>query len=131
MGGYNVVVHESDPLIAEIKDILIAYRLQQRLEREGICVEDSHRAMLLLHEIVRRHECLSINSDEVTVECKNGWRYAISLRSCQVYRLEKKRRQRVCVTVYPSYLGNSLPYADRIIAIALTIAYAPSLIPTL
>jgi hypothetical protein len=129
------VLHRSDPLAEEIEQILDAYHEKRQAEWEAaqsIKEEATRRAKRLLLDIVQEHACLSMTEEEVIVESVNGRRYAISMKTGTTYRVGSKKRRFVCVHVsyyYPE--DQRLPLADRIIAIALTIAYAPRCINTL
>jgi hypothetical protein len=131
----SLVLRRSDPLAEEIEQILDAYHEKRQAEWEAaqsIREEATRRARRLLHEIVQEHACLSVVEEEVIVESVNGRRYAISIKTGTTYRIGSKKRRFVCVHVSYRYPEDQiLPLADRIIAVALTIAYAPRLINTL
>ena len=134
-GDLSVVLRRTDPLAEEIEDLYDAYHEKQLAEWEAaqaVKVEAALKAKRLLHEIVQEHACLSIEDWDVIVESVNSRRYAVSMRSGTTYRIGSKKRRFVCVRVPYSFPGGDvLPLADRVIAIALTIAYAPRCINTL
>ncbi|MFX1474872.1 MAG: hypothetical protein ACFFCO_05240 [Promethearchaeota archaeon] len=134
LGKQGIVLRESDPLVAQIRRIRTEDRDQQiAAAKSGHLISEAaeRKALALLHEIVRRHDCLHIENDEVIVQGRNGGQYAITIEGGYVYQLCGKKRQYVCVFVKNWYKGRFLPLADCIIAKALTIAYAPHLINTL
>ncbi|MFX1474873.1 MAG: hypothetical protein ACFFCO_05245 [Promethearchaeota archaeon] len=137
-GNLSLVLRKTDPLAEEIEQIIDAYHEKQLVEWEAtrtVKEEAVRRARRLLQEIMQEHDCLYLVDDEVIVESRNGRRYAISLKTGSTYRIGSKKRRFVCVQVYDSapngFVPPLLPLADRIIAKALTIAYAPRLINTL
>ncbi len=136
-GNLSLVLHNTDPLAEEIEQIYDAYHEKQIAEWEAAQALNavkaaSQRAKRLLHEIVREHDCLTIEDGDVIVDSANGRRYAISIKTGSTYRIGSKKRRFVCVQVPYSFPGGHvLPLADRIIAKVLTIAYAPRFINTL
>ncbi len=134
LGKQSLVLRECDPLVAEIDRILGEYRAQVQASMEPARVVNGkaeRRAKRLLHEIARKHERLRLENEEVFVTSTNGGRYVISIKGGTVYWLRGRTRRYVCVIADYWYKGERLPQADLVIAIALTIAYAPSLIHTL
>jgi hypothetical protein len=129
-----MVLRETDPLVVEIRRILGVYQAAVQAAQDaayGVSEEAALRARRLLHEIIQSHACLKIENRRLLVDSVNGRRYAVCLCSGVVHRWDKMRGF-VCVFASFSYPGGGLlPLADRIIAIALTIAYAPELINTL
>ncbi len=134
-GTLSLVLRRTDPLVEEIEQILDAYYEKMKAEWEAaqaVKAEAVQKARRLLREIVQEHACLNVEDGEVIVESANGRRYAISIKSGTTYRIGSKKRRFVCVHVPYSFPnGHVLPLADRIIATALTIAYAPRRINTL
>lgn len=85
------------------------------------------RAKTLLHKIVHSDHRLKFQkSHHLIINSINHQHYRIDLKTAQVYN---HRGVPLCVVVWGQYCN--LPHYDRIIAKALTIAYAPQRISTL
>lgn len=137
VGKVEVVLRESDDLLIQIRDFVNYHQARSRATLERRWTPPSpkaeKRAMLLLHQIVSDHKRLELlDAETVLVNSVNTRAYIINLKTGFVQKRRSRPGRRICVHVYPDYTDEgALPWGDKLIALILTIAYAPHLICTL
>ena len=88
-------------------------------------LDAERRAQALFYDFVRTHAQFSVVKNELKIWSKNGHIYKMNLNTGFVYDANEKY---ICVWISDR---QRLPRYDKIIAKAITIAYAPELISTL
>ncbi len=136
IGKFRVVLRESDPLLSQIRDILTQYQITLQIIRKKSQTPPTplaeKKAMRLLHQVIAEHDCLELIADKLLqIISQNGRKYILNLEDGSV-RPHHSRYGRICIFVSKPYTNEGrLPFGDQLIALALTIAYAPHLIYTL